>query len=251
MPSSRPAGRYALVVALALAPLLPLHAQQPPAPVAAAAGTVEGRVRIGRALSTRRARFRVYAEPASAVAPATPAESQLANVVVYLEGVPAATDAATDATTDAAPRRAAMRQAAERFTPHVLAVEAGTTVDFPNADGIFHNVFSLSAAKTFDLGRYPRGESKAVTFRRPGVVQVFCHIHNDMSAFVLVLDSPAFAVPDADGRYAIPGVPPGEYTLVAWHERAAPIRRRVRVTAGGAVVMDVDIPIVDEDVRRE
>lgn len=241
MPSPRLARHRVLLAALALAPLAPLSAQD--APVPAAVGRVEGRVRIGRALTARRARFRVYAEPVSAAAPAAPVESQLANVVVYLEGVPRATEAK--------PPRRVMAQRAERFEPHVLAVPAGTTVDFPNDDAIFHNVFSLSGARTFDLGRYPRGETKSVSFGRPGVVQVFCHIHSDMSATVLVLDSPAFAVPDADGRYAIRDVPPGEYTLVAWHERAAPIRRRVRVTEGGAVVADVDIPIVDEDARRE
>ena len=242
MPSSRPARHRLVLAALAIvsvAPLATLPAQDAPV----AAGRVEGRVRIGRALTARRAHFRVYAEPVSAAAPAARTESQLASVVMYLEGVPR----------PAGPRasRAEMTQRAERFEPHVLPVQAGSTVDFPNADGIYHNVFSLSGARTFDLGRYPRGTSKAVTFERPGIVQVFCHIHSDMSAIVMVLDSPAFAVPDADGRYAIRDVPPGEYTLVAWHERAAPIRRRVRVTEGGAVVADVDIPILDEEQRRE
>ena len=162
-------------------------------------------------------------------------------VVVWIEGLPGGAVAA--------PHTARMEQKDERFAPRVLPVLAGTTVAFPNGDGIFHNVFSLSSARTFDLGRYPRGESKSVRFDRPGVVQVFCHIHSDMRAVVLVLDTPAFTMPAGDGRYTIAGVPPGEYTLVAWHERASPIRRRVRVSAGGTAVEDVDIPIVDESPR--
>jgi hypothetical protein len=79
---------------------------------------------------------------------------------------------------------------------------------------------------------------------------VFCHIHSDMSAIVLVLDTPAYTIPDGDGRYVLEGVPPGEYTLVAWHERAQPVRRRVTVGAGGTLTENLDIPIVD-DARRE
>ena len=248
MPSRFRAGRHAVVLAL---PFVAAALRAQDAPVASVAvasapvatGSVEGRVRIGRALTVRRARFRVYAEPTSAAAPVAPRESQVANVVMYLEGVPRPAGPVGTAHT--------MEQRGERFLPHVLPVTAGSEVRFPNSDGIYHNVFSLSGARTFDLGRYPPGTSKSVTFGRPGIVQVFCHIHSDMSAIVLVLDSPAYAVPDADGRFVIRGVPPGEYTLVAWHERAAPIRRRVRVSAGGTVVEDVDIPIVDEDVRRE
>ena len=205
---------------------------------------IEGRVRIGRALGARRPRFRIYSEGASAVAPRAPDESPLRNVVVYLEGVPAG------AGEIGRHPKATMEQRAERFAPHVLPVRTGTTVAFPNEDALFHNVFSLSAPRVFDLGRYPRGESKSVRFEKPGVVQVFCHIHSDMSAIVLVLDTPAYTVPDADGRYVLEGVPPGEYTLVAWHERAAPVKRRVTVGPGGTLTQNLDIPIV-EDAARE
>ena len=209
---------------------------------AAADGRVEGRVRVGHALEQRRPRFRIYADAGAAPVPPKSADaSALAGVVVYLEGVPLA-----PGTTTAGAR---MEQRAERFVPRVLPVVAGTTVSFPNVDPIFHNVFSLSGAKAFDLGRYPRGEARSVRFDKPGIVQVFCHIHSDMRAVVLVLDTPAFAVPDENGHYALAGVPPGEYTLVAWHERAQPIRRTVHVTAGGTVVENVDIPILDEQDR--
>jgi plastocyanin len=204
-------------------------------------GRVEGRIRVGRALDVRRARFRVYSDAGAAAVPPRDAEaSALEGVVVYLEGVPRGSATTTPAR---------MEQRDERFVPRVLPILAGTTVSFPNADPIFHNVFSLSGAKAFDLGRFPRGEAKSVRFDKPGVVQVFCHIHSDMRAVVLVLDTPAFAVPGADGRYALAGLPPGEYTLVAWHERAQPIRRKVHVTAGGTVVEDVDIPILDDQER--
>ena len=235
-----------LAVALPLA--IPLLARperpQPPAAPAREQGRIEGRVRVGRALDQRRPRFRVYADAGTpAVAPKDADASPLRGVVVWLEGVPRPAHAGASS-----PAAARMEQKDERFSPRVLPVLTGTTVGFPNTDPIFHNVFSLSGAKAFDLGRYPRGETRSVRFDRPGVVQVFCHIHSDMRAVVLVLDTPAFAVPDDDGRWAL-DVPPGEYTLVAWHERARPIRRTVRVTAGGTLVEDVDIPILDERER--
>jgi len=136
-----------------------------------------------------------------------------------------------------------IEQKGEVFIPHVLAVRRGSTVDFPNVDPVFHNVFSLSSARTFDLGRYPKGTSKSVRFDRPGTVQVFCHMHSDMSAVVLVLDNPFFTVPAPPGQYAIEGVPPGEYRLVAWHERIKPIVRRVRVQAGQTTVLDLNVPL--------
>ena len=136
-----------------------------------------------------------------------------------------------------------MRQKNQDFVPHVLPVVKGTTVEFPNGDGIYHNVFSLSKAATFDLGRYPRGSSKSVTFTAPGIVKVFCHIHADMSAVILVLDNGLFAVPDARGRYGIDGIPPGDYTAVAWHERAHPLRRAIRIEAGREAEADFSIPL--------
>lgn len=139
--------------------------------------------------------------------------------------------------------RFSVAQNDEQFLPHVLPVYRGTTVDFPNADDVFHNVFSLSSAKSFDLGRYPKGASKSVTFDRSGTVQLFCHIHSDMTAVVLVLDNPYFAVPTDGGHYMIENVPPGEYTVVGWHERVKAITQTVRVVAGETVKLDFNIPI--------
>jgi plastocyanin len=232
----------ALAVALPLSTLLLVRPDRPPrAADGRTQGRVEGRIRVGHVLDARRARFRIYSDAGAAAVPPREAErSALHGVVVYLEGVPRAAGT---------PPAARMEQKGERFVPRVLPVAVGTTVVFPNTDPIFHNVFSLSGAKAFDLGRYPRGESKSVRFDKPGIVQVFCHIHSDMRAVVLVLDTSAWAVPDDDGHYALGSVPPGEYTLVTWHERAQPIRRKVHVIAGGTVVENVDIPILDEQER--
>ena len=102
------------------------------------------------------------------------------------------------------------------FFPHVLAVRAGTTVDLPNNDRVFHNVFSFHDGKRFDLGLYPVGTSRQVRFDKPGLSRVFCNIHPNMSAYVKVVDSPYFAVSDREGRFTIASVPRGTYTYHAW-----------------------------------
>jgi plastocyanin len=230
-------------LALALCGLfavLPPSSRPPSTPASAraaapATGRIEGDVVISTALSNRRPRFRIYADPGPGSRPPAPETNEIRNVVLYVRSAqPSDADPAVHAT---------MRQDRERFTPHVLPVLRGTTVDFPNADDVFHNVFSLSSAHTFDLGRYPKGSAKAVTFDRSGVVQVFCHIHSDMSAVILVLDNAYFAQPAATGRYAIDDVPPGEYTVVGWHERIKPVTRTVRVVAGETTRLDFNIPL--------
>jgi plastocyanin len=137
--------------------------------------------------------------------------------------------------------RASMDQRHEEFIPHVLAVTVGTVVDFPNDDTKFHNVFSLSHVKTFDLGRYPAGHSKAVQFDKPGIVPISCDIHTHMSAYVLVFNHPYFAVADEDGRYAIANVPAGAYTLKVWSEVGRTDPRTVVVPDGQSVECDFRI----------
>jgi plastocyanin len=119
------------------------------------------------------------------------------------------------------PRRARMLQKDKMFRPHVLPIEVGTIVDFPNADPIFHNAFSNYEGQVFDVSLYPPGTSRSVTFRKPGVVRVFCNIHPSMSAIILVLENSYFAKVSADGTYHIPDVPPGSYELHFYDERAA------------------------------
>lgn len=202
-------------------------------------GRIVGHVTLGPQLTARR-KFSLYPDPNRAPRERERSiDDELRNVVIYLESAP--TGAVPPARHDAP----AISQQKLEFTPHVLAVVKGTTVEFPNRDTVFHNVFSLSKVATFDLGRYPHDGSKSVRFTTPGMVKVFCHIHSDMSAIVVVLDNPFFASPDAAGRFVIDGIPPGEYTVVAWHERARILSRRVRIDAGGVVPVDFDIPLTE------
>lgn len=129
--------------------------------------------------------------------------------------------------------RVRMDQRGEQFVPRVLAITVGTTVDFPNSDTKFHNVFSFSRAMSFDLGRYPPAKSGGVRFGKPGIVQVFCDIHSHMRGYILVFSHPFFAMTDDDGRYTIGGIPPGTYMLMVWSELGHSEPRRIQVTDGG------------------
>jgi plastocyanin len=220
-----------------------MTARSVPVPAVAATGRIEGQVLLSTTLTSRRPRFRIYSDPGPGSRPPSREVDEMKNVVLYLQRAPV-----PDGTPAA---RAMMSQRDEQFAPHILPVYRGATVDFPNDDDVFHNVFSLSSAKTFDLGRFPKGSSKSDVFDKSGTVQVFCHIHSDMSAIVLVLDNPYFAVPTDAGKYVIEGVPPGDYTVVGWHERIKPVTRTVRVTANETVRLDFNIPIPQaDDVSR-
>jgi hypothetical protein len=120
----------------------------------------------------------------------------------------------------APPRRIEMLQKDKQFLPHVVAISVGSAVDFPNLDPIFHNAFSNFSGQPFDVGLYPPRTSRSVTFRHPGLVRVFCNIHSTMSAVIAVLNTPWFAVTQANGNYSIANVPPGRYQLRLFHERA-------------------------------
>jgi plastocyanin len=156
--------------------------------------------------------------------------------VVYLESAPRL------AFDELPASRARMDQRNEQFSPRVLAVTVGTTVDFPNNDTKFHNVFSLSSrVKAFDLGRYPPGHSGSVRFDKPGIVRVFCDIHSQMSGYILVFSHPFFSVTDLDGRYTIAGVPAGTYTLVVWSEVGSAALQRVVIADGGVAEADFQV----------
>ena len=124
------------------------------------------------------------------------------------------------------------------FRPLVLPIVVGSTVDFPNNDGVFHNVFSYSKSNKFDLGRYPKGETRQNTFDTPGVVSVYCDIHAYMYATILVLDNPFYASPDEDGNYVIDNVPPGTYQLAFWYGKEKVDSRAVIVSGGKVSVVD-------------
>lgn len=168
--------------------------------------------------------------------PAPQGQADRRRSVVYFESAPRAAF-------DTREERARMDQRNETFVPHVLAIVAGTWVDFPNNDVTYHNVFSLSKARTFDLGRYAAGRSKAERFDRPGVIRVFCEIHSHMSAFILVFTHRYFAVTDDDGRYRLDNVPSGTYNLIAWNESGHESRRVGVVVAEGSGDIEVNFTL--------
>jgi plastocyanin len=188
------------------------------------AGTVSGKVAAPEGAAQRRLRSKIkYAGPGIA----GHKDPDPSPAVVWLEGPDAVR---------MDPRTLEIRQEGIEFRPRVLAIPVGSVVKFPNGDDVFHNVFSYSKAGRFDLGRYPKGESKSVTFERKGQVDVRCEVHDHMRCYVHVFDHPYYAVAGEDGTYAIPKVPPGKYTLVVWKEFFDPVRQEIEVKADGAKV---------------
>jgi plastocyanin len=155
--------------------------------------------------------------------------------VVYLESAPRGAFESGES------GHAVMDQRNETFVPHVLAIMTGTTVDFPNSDKFYHNVFSLSKPARFDLGRYPAGRFRSIRFDKPGIVRVFCDIHSHMNAYILVFSHPFFTLTDQEGRYRIDNIPPGSYNVVAWNEGTASEAKPVLVGDGGAAEQDFSI----------
>jgi plastocyanin len=195
---------------------------------AARPGTIRGRVELRRvaAPAERRPSVGELGTPAGRDVP------DLLRSVVYLESAPRGAFETSEG------GHAVMDQRNESFVPHVLAITTGTIVDFPNSDKFYHNVFSLSKVKTFDLGRYAAGHSREVRFDRPGIVRVFCDIHSHMNAFILVFSHPFFALTEADGRYHIDNVPAGTYGVIAWNEGTPSETKSVTVPDGGVAELD-------------
>jgi len=194
----------------------------------AASGVIRGRVELRHAPA---ASERPAVAELGMPGPREPVDRRRS--VVYLETAPQA------AFETPPPGRAVLDQRNETFVPPLIAVTVGSTVDFPNSDRVYHNVFSLSKPRRFDLGRYPRGQSRSVVFDRPGVVRVFCEIHSHMSAYVLVFAHRFFAVTDAGGRFRLDEVPPGSYTLALWNDGAVRARRELRVEALGTLELEL------------
>jgi plastocyanin len=161
--------------------------------------------------------------------------SDMTDAVIWLEGrLPRAAPAVSEVMTEG-----------KRFTPRVLAVPTGSTVRFPNHDPFNHNVFSRSEVAPFDLGLYGRGESREVVIRRPGVVRIYCNIHATMSAVVVAVDSRFVTRPGADGVFTLTDVPPGRYTLRAWHERGGEVEREIEVGAAGLAGLSLSLDATD------
>lgn len=198
------------------------------APAQPRLGAIRGRVDVQRVVQPPERR----PNPADLGTPPPREIPDLRRAVVFLETAPAAALEARE------PVRARMDQRNETFLPHVLTVDAGTLVDFPNNDKTYHNVFSLSKTRKFDLGRYAAGKSKAIRFERPGVVRIFCDIHSHMSAFIMVFSHPYYSKAEADGRYRIDNIPPGTYTVAAWHEGDTRETKTITIPPQGG---DVDL----------
>jgi plastocyanin len=141
-------------------------------------------------------------------------------VVLWLTPVESATLSSLPTAQDS--NRPRLVQKNKSFEPHVLVVPVGTSVEFPNRDPFFHNVFSLFEGKRFDLGLYEAGSTRNVVFDKPGISYIFCNIHSEMSAVVIAVNSPYYGISDRSGRVAIPHVPSGRYTLRIWYEDTLP-----------------------------
>jgi plastocyanin len=187
------------------------------------AGDIEGTIIVQHKLTKRKvtASADLYQRGTSVELGSEQEQDPLAyersHVVVYVEGA-----------LPSRPVSAELSQQDRRFTPDLVVVPVGSTVSFPNLDPIFHNVFSLSKAKSFDLGNYPKGATRTVVFSKPGIVFMDCHLHPNMSAVIVVTPNGWSAKADASGRFALFDLPPGTYTVVAWHKSAGFFRKTVR-----------------------
>ena len=157
------------------------------------------------------------------------------HVVIYLEGA-----------LGSKPITATVEQKGRQFLPDLLVLPVGSTVSFPNLDPIFHNVFSLSKPKEFDLGNYPKDHTRTVTFAKSGVVFVNCHLHSNMSAVIVITPNQWNTRSDATGHFRLCDVPPGNYTVVAWHKAAGFFRQEVSVTDAGSTPVHFFIPLAAE-----
>jgi plastocyanin len=154
----------------------------------------------------------------------------VADVIVYITGF----------TEPPAGKTATIEQTGRRFVPDLVAVTAGDHVDFPNRDPFLHNVFSQSPPRKFDLGSFKKGESKDRRFEKPGVVEVYCNIHPEMAATILVLPNRRHARAGAGGKFVLDGVPPGKWKVFAYTRRAAkPVSAEVTVAAGADTTIDL------------
>jgi len=224
----RVSARGALFILCCLAALLASVPRPAVSAGAAGNGAIRGRVDVRRVVTPMERRPGV----ADLGTPPGRGMPDLRRSVVYLESAPRGAFEPSEA------GRAVMDQRNETFVPHVLAITTGTTVDFPNSDKFYHNVFSLSKAARFDLGRYAAGRLRSIRFDRPGIVRVFCDIHSHMSAFILVFSHPFFALSDAEGRYHIENVPPGTYGVIAWNEGTSSEPKAVTVPDRSLVELD-------------
>jgi plastocyanin len=206
----------------------------------AVAGDVTVQVQITRRLTKKSVAPTVYnlrGAAAGGQAPQPEPVNEFDRTVVMLAGKkPAPLD----------PQTITIEQRDSHFEPDLAVVPVGSTARFPNADPIFHNVFSLSRAQPFDLGFYPKSQSKSVKFDRPGIVQVYCHIHANMYAAIVVTDTPWYGRPGKGGDISFANVPEGHYKVSAWHKVAGLYRAEVDVPANGRAMVTIRVPLDSE-----
>ncbi len=194
-------------------------------------GSVRGRVQLP-APAKKKARVSVRYPGERGAAQKTDQPTQFAAVVYVREKLPPPSPSPV----------AQMENKGLTFVPAVLAIQIGTTVEFPNRDDVYHNVLSYSSTKRFDLGRYPTDEKRSVTFDKPGVVRLACEIHEHMRGYIVVLETSRFAVTRQDGSFEIAGVPAGRQKVAVWHEKLSEERvEDVEVPAGGEATLAVNL----------
>ena len=209
------------------------------------AANIEGTVIVKRKLSNRAITAsagsyqRGAAVQLAVDAKEDPLSFERRHVVIYLDGP-----------LGSKPVNAVMEQKNRRFAPDLLVVPVGSTVSLPNQDTIFHNVFSLSKPKIFDLGNYPKGETRDVTLTKPGVVFVNCHLHPNMGAAIFVTPNQWNTNANGAGHFQISDVPPGDYTLVAWHKAAGFFRQKIHVDKDDVTAIEFLIPFNETDKRN-
>lgn len=204
-------------------------------------GEITGRINITKSLTKRRVALTPYTQRGVALPLLSQnpmaEKDELSRVVIYLEG---------PGVKPVAPTSAQLNQHNRSFEPEIVVVPVGSTVSFPNSDPIFHNVFSLSKPKSFDLGYYPEGQTRKLTFDKPGVIQVFCHLHSNMTAAIVVTPNEWSTRPRDDGTFSLESVPLGKYQLVVWHKSAGFFQRKVEVKPNAAAVLNFEIPVREQ-----
>ncbi|HEY7334524.1 MAG TPA: hypothetical protein VH639_06545 [Bryobacteraceae bacterium] len=175
---------------------------------------------------------------------ADPLEYERSHVAVYIEGAEG-----SGAGAGAKSIAATIEQTHREFVPDFAVIPVGATVSFPNGDPIFHNVFSLSKPKSFDLGNYSEGETRTVTFMKPGIVAVSCRLHPNMAATIVVSPTRWCTRADAQGHFELNGLPPGKYTVVAWHKAAGFFRQTVVIGEGRAPAIRFVMPLTAPDLH--
>jgi plastocyanin len=225
-----------------------LHAQMTPR-LTSQASTQQPDTQIQNAATTATVRGRVQVADTTTAKTSKKRREPIPGTVVWLTPLTSVDEDPVSAL-PRSPASFRLVQKNKSFEPHILVVPAGSQVEFPNHDPFFHNVFSLFEGKRFDLGLYEAGTSRMVRFDRPGISYIFCNIHPEMSAVVITLTTPLYAISNADGQLSLPGVPFGRYVLHIWSEgmgpeNAQPLTREITIAENASSLGVIRVPEAD------